>query len=176
VAAPLVRVVREFRPHVMTTYDENGGYPHPDHIRAHEVARFAWDAAADPDHDERGEPWAVAKLYYHHTFTRARVVALHQALAASGQPSPYLEWLDGWDESDDSFARVTARIACSEYFPVRDAALRAHATQIDPAGAWFAASYELQQQVWPTEDFELALSRIGPVTPEDDLFQGLRTA
>ncbi len=53
----LVQSVREFRPHVMTTYDENGGYPHPDHIRCHEVSVAAYDAAADPDfHPELGEP------------------------------------------------------------------------------------------------------------------------
>src|SRR5919112_791945 len=46
---PLVRLIRSFRPHVLTTYDENGGYPHPDHIKCHEVSVHALEAAADPD-------------------------------------------------------------------------------------------------------------------------------
>ena len=56
----LVRVIREFRPHVMTTYDENGGYPHPDHIRCHEVSMAAYEAAGDPVRfPDAGEPWDV---------------------------------------------------------------------------------------------------------------------
>uniref|UniRef100_UPI0015C4E829 PIG-L family deacetylase n=1 Tax=Escherichia coli TaxID=562 RepID=UPI0015C4E829 len=58
----LVKVIREFRPHVMTTYDENGGYPHPDHIKCHEVAMAAYDAAADPEQfPDAGAPWEVQK-------------------------------------------------------------------------------------------------------------------
>src|SRR6188474_496662 len=65
----LVEVIRAFRPQVMTTYDENGGYPHPDHIRCHQVSVAAYDAAADPNaYPEAGAPWQVAKLYYHHSF------------------------------------------------------------------------------------------------------------
>ena len=48
-AAPLVRLIREFRPHVVTTYDERGGYPHPDHIMCHRVSVAAFEAAGDPD-------------------------------------------------------------------------------------------------------------------------------
>src|ERR1700741_3163126 len=68
----LVRVVREFRPHVMTTYDENGGYPHPDHIRCHQVSVGAFEAAGDPTRfSDPGEPWMVSNLYYNHRFLRA---------------------------------------------------------------------------------------------------------
>ena len=56
----LVRVIREFKPHVMTTYDENGGYPHPDHIRCHQVSVAAYEAAADYRlYPDAGEPWDV---------------------------------------------------------------------------------------------------------------------
>src|SRR5690349_6310649 len=55
---PLVRAVREFRPHVILTYDENGGYPHPDHIMTHKVSMEAFEAAGDPDrYPGTGEPW-----------------------------------------------------------------------------------------------------------------------
>lgn len=174
VAAPVVDVVREFRPHVITTYDENGGYPHPDHIRAHEVAMVAWERAGDPAYAATGDPWTPAKLYFHHTFSRSRYVALHDALIASGLASPYADWLDGWDEAHDAFDRVTTRVPCGEFFDVRDEALRAHATQIDPDGAWFAVPHDMQVRIWPTEDYELAASRIGPIGPETDLFTGLR--
>src|SRR5712671_5385546 len=64
-AEPLVALVREFRPHVILTYDENGGYPHPDHVKTHEVTVEAFDAAADPDrYPGCGEPWQPLKLYY----------------------------------------------------------------------------------------------------------------
>ncbi len=168
----LVDIIREFRPHVITTYDENGGYPHPDHIRTHEITMAAWrDAAATEVVTER-EPWAAAKLYYHHSFSRSRIAALHEACINLGVESPYDEWLDGWD-GPDNFDRVTTRVECADFFAVRDAALLAHATQIDPNGSWFAVPREVQQKVWPTEDYELALSRIGEIVCENDLFTGL---
>jgi mycothiol S-conjugate amidase len=71
--------------------------------------------------------------------------------------------------------RVTTRVNCADYFSVRDAALIAHATQIDPNGRWFACPVEVQQQVWPTEDYELARSLVDSTLPEDDLFAGVRT-
>lgn len=173
VSAPLVDIVREFRPHVITTYDENGGYPHPDHIRTHEVSMYAWEKAADPAFPAVGEPWAVAKLYYHHGFTKARTQAMHDACVELGINSPYKEWLENWEEDDLVTKRVTARIHCADWFNVREAALTAHATQIDPA-TWFVIPQEKLIEIWPTEDYELALSRIGDIVEEDDLFKGLR--
>ncbi|PVZ04219.1 mycothiol conjugate amidase Mca [Actinomycetospora cinnamomea] len=176
----LVRVVREFRPHVLVTYDENGGYPHPDHIRCHEVSVAAFEAAGDPDRfPEAGEPWQPLKLYYSHGFSKARVLAFHEAMLEAGMESPYAEWLEKWDDSrPDNGARVTTRVACGEWFSVRDDALRAHATQIDPTSRWFAVPLELQQRVWPTEDYELARSIVDTeetnAAPGDDLFAGVR--
>ena len=73
-AEPLVRAVREFRPHVMLTYDENGGYPHPDHVMTHEVSMEAFEAAGDPErYPGTGEPWQPLKLYYHLTFHKDRI-------------------------------------------------------------------------------------------------------
>jgi mycothiol S-conjugate amidase len=171
----LVRQVREFRPHVMTTYDEQGGYPHPDHIRCHEVSVAAFEAAGDPDRfPDAGEPWQPLKLYYHMSFNRARVTALHEAMVAAGLDSPYGEWLEGWDDERDKGGRITTRVPCGDYFHVRDDALRAHATQVDPDGFWFRVPMEIQKAAWPTEDYELARSLVGPVGPEDDLFAGVR--
>ena len=171
----LVRVVREFKPHVMTTYDENGGYPHPDHIRCHEVSVAAYEAAGDyrlfPD---AGTPWNVAKLYYNHGFLRQRMQVLQDEFAKHGQEGPFAKWLEKWDPDDDLLSkRVTTRIECSKYFAQRDEALLAHATQIDPKSFFFTTPMEWQQRLWPTEEFELARSRVPVSLPETDLFAGI---
>ncbi|HEX8508700.1 MAG TPA: mycothiol conjugate amidase Mca [Propionibacteriaceae bacterium] len=171
---PLVKLIRSFRPHVLTTYDEKGGYPHPDHIRCHEVSVAAFEAAADPDRfPELGDAWQVLKLYYQFTFHRDRIVALDEAMRAKGLESPYAERLAGWEPDPEHQARLTTLVPCADYFHVRDQALLAHATQVDPQGAWFAVPLELHQESWPTEDFELARSLVDSVVPEDDLFAGI---
>jgi len=172
----LVRVIREFRPHVISTYDENGGYPHPDHIRTHLVSLAAFDAAGDPERfPEAGEPWQPLKLYYMHGFSKARMVAFDTALIEAGLESPYTEWLKSWDpDRADIMERVTTRIDCGEYFEVRDEALKAHATQIDPASRWFAVPLEMQREIWPTEEYELNRSLVDSTLPEDDLFAGIK--
>ena len=172
----LVRVIREFRPHVVVTYDEKGGYPHPDHIRCHEVSVAAFDAAGDPERfPDAGPPWQPLKLYYSHGFTRKRMQLFHEALLAAGEESPFGEWLKKWDASrPDILERVTTQVHCAEYFPVRNAALLAHATQIDPASRWFLLPHAQQAQLWPTEEYELARSLVDTTLPEDDLFSGVR--
>ncbi|MEE2034693.1 mycothiol conjugate amidase Mca [Rhodococcus chondri] len=171
----LVEAIREFRPHVMTTYDENGGYPHPDHIRCHEVSMAAYEAAADPSyHPELGEPWEVLKVYYSHGFIRKRIELFRDEYERRGEPFPMEQWLSRWrTEQGDLMARVTTQITCGDYFPYRDDALRAHATQIDPNGSFFAVPLDIQQKVWPTEEFELAKTRVHTKIPESDLFAGI---
>jgi mycothiol S-conjugate amidase len=100
---------------------------------------------------------------------------MHDALLAAGSESPYGEWLAKWDPSiPDIMERVTTQVQCAEYFPVRDDALRAHATQIDPASRWFAVSHAVLADLWPTEEYELARSLVDTTLPEDDLFSGVR--
>jgi mycothiol S-conjugate amidase len=172
---PLVRLVRRFRPHVITTYDENGGYPHPDHIMCHRVSVEAFDAAGDPDrYPDAGEPWQPLKLYFNMGFNRTRIVALHQAMLDHGLESPFAEWLERWEDREDGVNRITTRVPCADYFERRDQALLAHATQIDPNGFWFSIPLAIQRDVWPTEDFELARSLVDGGPPEDDLFAGVR--
>ena len=173
-AAPLVRLMRSFRPHVVTTYDERGGYPHPDHVMCHKISVAAFEAAGDPDrYLEAGEPWQPLKLYYHHSFNRPRTQALHDEMLRHGLESPYAERLEKWEREPEWDARITTRVPCSDYFGVRDQALMAHATQIDPDGPWFAIPHEIQAAVWPTEDFELVVSHVESSIPEDDLFAGI---
>jgi mycothiol S-conjugate amidase len=174
-AGTLVRLIREFRPHVITTYDENGGYPHPDHIMTHKISMLAFDAAGDPErYPDAGEPWSPLKLYYNQGFNKARTVALHEALLARGLESPYGEWLERWKSFDRPERTLTTHVPCADFFEVRDKALLAHRTQIDPDGPWFHVPLEIQKEVWPTEDSELAKSRVDTSLPEDDLFAGVR--
>jgi mycothiol S-conjugate amidase len=176
-AEPLVRAVREFRPHVILTYDEEGGYPHPDHIKTHEVAVEAFEAAADPDrYPGTGDPWQPLKLYYFATFHKDRITALHEELLRRGLESPYADWFERWEDraADRKPVDITTRVQCADYFPLRDQALLAHATQIDPQGGWFACPLEVQRTAWPTEDYHLARSVVDTEFPEDDLFDGVR--
>jgi mycothiol S-conjugate amidase len=176
-ARPLVQAIREFRPHVMLTYDENGGYPHPDHIKCHQVSVEAFEAAADPDRYQGcGEPWQPLKLYYHLTFHRARIMALHQAMLDLGLESPYTDRIEEWvdEDTDRKGHEITTRVQCADFFDTRNQALIAHATQVDPEGGWFSVPAEVQRSAWPTEDYHLARSLVDAGLPEDDLFAGIR--
>src|SRR6266567_4623011 len=96
-ARPLVQAVRAFRPQVILGYDENGGYPHPDHVKCHEVTVEAFEAAADPDrYPGCGEPWQPLKLYYFATFHKARFMALHEEMVRRGLESPFADRLEEW--------------------------------------------------------------------------------
>jgi mycothiol S-conjugate amidase len=173
-AAPLVELIRSFRPHVVTTYDENGGYPHPDHIMCHKISVAAFNAADDAQaYPTLGEPWQPQKLYYQFAFNRERTVALDRAMTERGLESPYAERLQEWPPDPDHAARLTTRVHCADYFDVRDRALLAHATQIDPEGPWFSVPLEVHKAVWPTEDWQLVHTLVDTAIPEDDLFAGI---
>jgi mycothiol S-conjugate amidase len=174
-AAPLVALIRRLRPHVLLTYDETGGYGHPDHIKTHDISVVAFEAAGDPTrYPEAGEPWQPSKLYYHETFHKARVQALHDTMVANGIESHWGERLAQWVDRPEDAQRITTRVSCAEYFDVRDRALLAHETQVDPAGLWFRCPVDLQRIAWPTEDYRLARSLVETSLPEDDLFVGIR--
>ncbi|QPK79876.1 mycothiol conjugate amidase Mca [Corynebacterium lizhenjunii] len=175
VAQEMVQVIRNFRPHVIVTYDENGGYPHPDHLMVHRASMIAWEKAGDANyHPELGQAWEPLKLYYSHGFVYQRMKLFHDALVEEGRTSPYAAMMARWDTAfGDIMARVTTQVECADYFQQREDALRAHATQIDPAGAFLATSVEVQQRLWPTEEFELARTRVAADLPESDLFAGI---
>ena len=174
-AAPLVASIRRFRPHVVLTYDENGGYPHPDHIMTHKISMAAFDAAGDPErYPEAGPAWQPQKIYFNQGFNPQRTRALHEALLERGIESPYGEWLERFKQFQRKERELTAFVPCGDFFEVRDKALIAHATQIDPDGGWFRVPLEIQREVWPTEEYELARSLVETSLPEDDLFAGIR--
>ncbi|MFI5528201.1 mycothiol conjugate amidase Mca [Kitasatospora sp. NPDC051853] len=178
-AGELVRVVREFRPHVMLTYDPNGGYPHPDHIACHRISAAAFEAAGDgARYPGAGRPWQPAKLYYHVGGSHPeRISALRAELLGRGtdfscpELSAKLALL--WQHDATTLLPITTRVPCGEWFETRFRALRAHETQIDPEGFWFVHPPELLRAAWPTEDYHLARSTVPVELPEDCLFAGV---
>ncbi|MDR1633393.1 MAG: mycothiol conjugate amidase Mca [Bifidobacteriaceae bacterium] len=174
-AVPLVALIRKIRPQVLTTYDPSGGYPHPDHVHTHKVSMAALEIAADPAvHPELGPAHQVPKIYYDQGISVDRAVALDRALKARGLESPYDQWVDRRREDQIREQRITTQVPVAEFFPVRDAALRAHASQVDPDGWFFAVPRGIEREVWPHEDFELAFTSVPVDLPENDLFAGLR--
>ncbi len=181
-AQRLVEHIRAFRPHVITTYNEEGGYPHPDHIMCHKISMAAFHAASDSEaFPDAGDPWQPLKLYYDTGFSRERFDALEAAMIARGLESPFAEMRARWKERAEKAgdrkereSNVTTRIDCGKWFERRDAALLAHATQVDPNGWFFGVPLAIQREVWPYEEFELVHSLVDSTLPEDDLFAGVR--
>ena len=172
----LVAIVRRTRPQVIITYgDDQAGYPHPDHLRVHDISVLAFDRAGDPEwYPELGDPFQPSKLYYS-VWTKARVLAVHEAMIEHTGESPFS---DEWLARDGQDHRVTTKIDVADYQWARTGALRAHATQVDPnAGWWFGLSDEQLAATYPWEDWILARSLVGPIPEDDserDLFAGVR--
>jgi len=174
-----VQIIRAEKPQVIITYrDEQSFYPHPDHIRVHEISGPAFDAAGDPDaYPEAGDPWQPSRLYYV-SWSIARVKALHQAYLDRGEESAYTSWFErGFDTNrKDEF---TTLIDVSDYLHKRRESLLAHRTQVDPTGHWMRLPDDVIREVFPWEEFTLARSLVDTGVPEgefeDDLFAGLRT-
>jgi mycothiol S-conjugate amidase len=178
-AGRLAAILREERPQVVVTYPPDGGYPHPDHIRTHEVTVRAVELAADPGADVPGEPWQVARVLGCTVFTQPRLLALHAAMLEAGLESPYEEWLNPPEGEEPRPVRdadrlpVAVQLDVAEWFPRRDTALLAHATQVDPEGGWFAMPRDVEAVAWPYEVYVPVLPAELPGMPLDDLFAGL---
>jgi len=179
----LVTVIRRERPQVMVTYpEEQREYPHPDHLRVHEISMAAFEEAGDPQrHPEAGPPWAPSKLYYT-MWPRRRMQEMHEKFLELGLDSPFNEERLARMRRDEP---VTTTIDLTGFTEVRGDALRAHATQVDPTSPfWFGLPPEVLRTVYPFDDYFLARSRVGPAgevlsdggdaPSEDDLFAGLR--
>jgi mycothiol S-conjugate amidase len=173
-----VAVIRRERPQVIITYgDDQRGYPHPDHVKVHDISLPAFERAGDPAwYPQAGEPWQPSKLYYT-VWSKARLMAVHEGMIRHRGESPYnQDWLDrpGHDE------RITTKIDVGDYLWARSGALRAHATQVDPSEPWWFGLTDSQlAEVYPWEDWILARSLVGcpeEGTLETDLFAGVRRA
>ena len=169
----LVAIIRRERPQVILTYgDDQQGYPHPDHLRVHDISIPAFDLAGDPSYrPELGDPFEPSKLYYS-VWARMRVQATHEKFLELGLESPFSE---EWFQRPSDDHRITTSIDIGDHFDVRLEALLAHATQVDPDSAfWFGLPRDIARTVHPFEDFILARSRVSSDLPETDLFAGLR--
>jgi N-acetyl-1-D-myo-inositol-2-amino-2-deoxy-alpha-D-glucopyranoside deacetylase len=172
----LVEIIREVRPQVLVTYDEFGGYGHPDHIQAHRVATYASALAAVPSYRlDLGSSWEVSKIYWN-TFPRSVV---DEAIARSREDGSSFFGIQSADEfgmvvPDDA---VAAAIDGTDHFDRKMAAMKAHATQITLDGPFFALSEEVGQLVWGWEYYRLAKGLVGSVDAdsgrESDLFAGV---
>jgi len=174
----LVAVIRRTRPQVVLTYgDDQRGYPHPDHVKVHDISLPAFDRAGDPSwYPEAGEPWMPSKLYYS-VWSRSRMLAVHEAFIALKGSSPFDE---KWFERPDQDHRITTRLDVRDYLWARSDSLRAHATQVNPDEAWwFGLSDAELVEIYPWEDWILARTTLDSVAAdayEDDLFAGLRSS
>jgi mycothiol S-conjugate amidase len=169
----LVEIIRRERPQVIVTYgDDQQGYPHPDHLMVHDITIPAWDAAGDPDaYPGLGEPWTPSKLYYS-VWSRARMVATHEAFAELGLESPFGE---DWFKRPSQDDRITTQVSLVGYEDIRFEALLAHGTQVDPKSPfWFGLPREVSRGIHPFDDYVLAQSRVPSDLPESDLFAGCR--
>jgi N-acetyl-1-D-myo-inositol-2-amino-2-deoxy-alpha-D-glucopyranoside deacetylase len=171
--AAAVEVIREVRPQVMITYDDNGDYGHPDHIMAHRVATTAAEAAADPGYGD-GDPWQVAKFYW----TATPKSLLRQGVEAL-RDSPVNFGVANVDDLpfgvDDAI--VTTAIDATGHGSAKMNALAAHRTQISVDGLFFALSNMLGREILATEHFRLVRGQLGDERNADgretDLFAGL---
>ncbi|MBL7501399.1 N-acetyl-1-D-myo-inositol-2-amino-2-deoxy-alpha-D-glucopyranoside deacetylase [Frankia sp. CNm7] len=175
----LVRVVRAVRPQVLVSYDANGAYGHPDHIRAHQITVAAFTAAADPGFaPAAGPPWAPSKLY--ETATPKSFIQAGIEHFANDENSPFPGVADA-DEVPMGVPDelITTRIEAPEFLGVKMAAMRAHRTQIAVDGFFFALADGVGQAAFGTDHYVLTRGTAAPATEgpnagyETDLFAGL---
>ncbi|MGO9195916.1 MAG: mycothiol conjugate amidase Mca [Acidimicrobiales bacterium] len=168
----LVEIVRRVRPQVIIGYGEDhSGYPHPDHIRAHEIALAAFEAAGDPGRfEEAGQAFQPLKLYYT-VWSRRRIVEMHEKFLELGLESPFdKRWFERADQEDE----ITTSIELSGFEDVRRDALLAHATQIDPTSKfWFGLPPHEARKIYPYDDYVLGRNLVDSDPPETDLFAGI---
>ena len=176
----LVAIIRELRPHVVVTYDPNGGYGHPDHIQTHVVTTAAVAAAGTDDYP--GTPWSVPKLYWT-VIARSAFTAGWEALGAGDLRD---EWVippadgdfGGLGYGDDE---IDAVIDDPDALPAKTAALLAHATQltVGPTGKALALSNNLALPIVAQEHYILAAGDAGDRDErgwETDLLAGVDVA
>ncbi|WP_435745903.1 N-acetyl-1-D-myo-inositol-2-amino-2-deoxy-alpha-D-glucopyranoside deacetylase [Nocardioides sp. SYSU DS0663] len=174
----LVEVIREVRPQVLVTYDQFGGYGHPDHIQAHRVAMYAAQLAAVPSYRlDLGKPWDIAKIYWG-AMSESRMRQGLRMLRESGDTTTF----EGMDPDGPLPPIVTpdenlsAEVDAQEHVEQKMAALKAYATQITTDGPFFALSNNVGSTAWGIEYFRIAKGRRGPLNEaglETDLFAGL---
>jgi len=171
-----VAIIRRERPQVIITYgDDQSGYPHPDHVKVHDISGPAFERAGDPSwYPEAGEPWQPLKLYYT-VWSRQRLMAVHEGMLRLRGKSPFN---DDWLNRPSHDHRITTRLHVADHLGARSGALRAHATQVNPSEPWWFGLTDAElAEVHPWEEWILARSLVGVPAEgefEDDLFAGIR--
>ena len=183
----LVRIIRRVQPDVIATYDDFGGYGHPDHIAAARVARRAWEVAGDPTwRPDAGPAWTPKKLYEVRTpdSQRDKVLALLESRGIESwwsepkEASP--EDLEKWRQWRAAMAcpdeLITTRVDITTHLGAKRRAIQAHATQIKSDGPLLALSEQDYIDLGAQEQYRLVAHRLAapPQFPESDLFEGLR--
>ena len=175
----LVGVMREVRPHVVITYDERGGYGHPDHIQAHRITAAAFDLARDPvKWGELGPGWAPDKLYYS-ALPKSVIQAGIDYFRERGESSFWGDDVTSADElpmgTPDEL--VTTMVDGSAFFEAKLDAMRAHATQIAVDGPFFALADGVGMTAFAHEYYTLVRGELGERDPatgyEADIFAGI---
>ncbi len=168
----LVSEIRRVRPQVIVTYgDDHSGYPHPDHIRVHDISVAAFEQAGDPQaYPDAGEPFQPLKLYYT-LWSRKRMLDTHAKFLELGLESPFD---DKWFDRPGGDDKITTSVELTGYEDIRREALLAHATQVDPTSRfWFGLPPEVMRTIHPFDDYSLARSLVETAQPESDLFAGI---
>jgi len=178
--AALVEIVREIRPQVAISYDENGAYGHPDHIQAHRVTMAAVDKAADPKYrPDLGDAWGVSKVYWT-ALPRTVIARGIEVMKAAGRDLFGAESVDELPMvTPDEI--VTTAVDGSAFLDRKVAAMRAHATQITADGPFFALADGISHNAFGIEYYQLVVGKAvpDPAADEDlpwrerDLFAGL---
>ncbi|WP_137292411.1 N-acetyl-1-D-myo-inositol-2-amino-2-deoxy-alpha-D-glucopyranoside deacetylase [Nocardioides dongxiaopingii] len=177
----LVEIIREVRPQVLVTYDEFGGYGHPDHVQAHRVATYAAALAAVPSYrigdDGLGEPWDIPKIYWG-AMSESRMRQGLRMMREAGDTTSF----EGMDPDGPLPHFVTpdenlsAAVDAQDFVEAKMTALAAHATQITTDGPFFALSNNVGATAWGIEYYRIAKGERGPVGDdglEADLFAGI---
>jgi LmbE family N-acetylglucosaminyl deacetylase len=173
----IVEQIRRERPDVVVTFDESGGYGHPDHIAVHYHAKAAYAAAADPaqypEQIEAGlEPHQAAKLYYT-AIPRRFFVAVADKMLELGMEIPprYLERLEGPLGLPDE--ACTTDIFVKDFWDKKQKAVSCHATQLNPDSIFAALPPDVMRELQAWECFQLAESTVGEDGDSHDLLTGL---
>jgi mycothiol conjugate amidase Mca len=199
-AARLVRLVREYKPEVLVTYDEFGAYGHPDHIKCNKITHLAYERAGDPDYlPGEGEPWQPLKLYYtgwnDETWKRVREMMLERGLSwpwdeqeaekkdddpehqstEEGVTEQLQEVIEEPKQPAYVPPPITARIDVRDTFEKKRAAMQVHRTQFSPEGLFKTMPEDIARLAFSEEVYSLVASRVGDRKDEADLFEGLVT-
>ena len=168
----LIAVIRRVRPQVIATYNEIGGYLHPDHVNAHRITVMAFHYADNLERFPGDDPFKPSKLYYS-AFPRSMLMEFGEAMQRAGMADRFQR--DGEEPPmvvpDD---RVTTHLDVTAFVDRKVAAMQAHRTQIPP-DSWFMKIREVVgPRAWSQEYYERVRCRVPAPEREDDLFAGLR--